>query len=202
MAASEKPDVTRLLQAVRDGETDARARLFEVVYAELRQVAARARFVGGHGETMQPTVLANEAYLMLARRLSIPLHNEPTNRQEFFRAAALAMRMILRDYWRARTARKRGGGQPRPGLGDHDPAAPQAEFEQHEFLALDASLKRLEQYNPRWYAVVLYRHFAGRSIEETADLVGVAVSTVKSDWQLARAWLRRDIEGSATADDR
>ena len=191
-----KGDVTHILQAVQSGDTGARDKLFEVVYDELRRIARRARYVGQYGDTLQPTVLANEAYIELARRMSVGASSQLTTRIEFFMAAALAMRTILRDHWRAQNAEKRGGGEVIHALGDHDPAAGQ-DWKTVDFLSLDAAMQQLETYNPRWYRVVMYRHFAGRSIEETAQLLGVALSTVKSDWQLARAWLRREIDGTS-----
>ena len=188
-------DVTHILHAVQSGDADAREQLFELVYDELRRIARRARYVGQYGDTLQPTVLANEAYIELARRMSVAASSELGTRVEFFMTAALAMRTILRDHWRSQNAAKRGGGQVIQALGDHEPADLTG-GEVIDFLALDAAMQRLEAYNPRWYRVVMYRHFAGRSIEETSELLSVALSTVKSDWQLARAWLRREIEGS------
>jgi RNA polymerase sigma factor (TIGR02999 family) len=108
------------------------------------------------------------------------------------------MRAILKDHWRRKRARKRGGKrQPLP-LGDHEPTAQRGdEFEQFEFLDLDQALDRLEQRNDRWFSVAMHRYFGGRTVEETAELLGLSPATVKKDWQLARGWLRRELAGGS-----
>lgn len=196
-------NLTLLIESSRKGDRDASGRLFALIYDELKVIARRSRYAGGHGETMQPTALANEAYMVFERRFPIPPSGERESRETFFRTVALAMRTILRDHWRRKNAEKRGGGDKPVALGAHDPAARgtpgsdgDGEMDQLDFLSLDAALDALEQYNERWCDVVMHRYFAGRSIEETAELMGVGVTTIKSDWQLAKAWLRREMEGS------
>jgi len=187
-------DISQLLRAVAEGRDGASDTLFSLVYDELRRIARNSRFVGGHGDTMQATVLANETYLTLTRRLALPDDREAPDLEAFYRTVALAMRTILRDYWRSKTAAKRGGmSQPVPLLGDIAQQQ-ESEFAAVDYLALDDALGELESFNSRWFAVVMHRHFAGRSIDDTARLLDVGVSTVKSDWQLARAWLRRKMQ--------
>jgi len=190
----EQGEITLLIEQTRPGDTDAQLRLFHLVYEELIRIAHRQQQAGRDGETMQPTVLANEAYLLLMRNIPAPPQGEKENRRTFFRTAALAMRAILRDYWRRKNASKRGGEQPPVALGDLDAVAPQGR-DRVDFLALDAALNELESYNRRWYDVVMHRYFGGRTIEETAELLGIAPATVKSDWSFARAWLRRALDG-------
>lgn len=189
--SQQNTDISHLLRGVVEGREGASDELFSVVYEELRRIARDSRFVGAHGDTMQATVLANEAYLTLARRFALSNDREIPDLEAFYRSVALAMRTILRDYWRSKTAAKRGGPrQPAPLLGDVTPQQEGA-FSVVDYLALDEALGELESFNPRWFAVVMHRHFAGRSVEDTASMLNIGVTTVKSDWQLARAWLRR-----------
>ncbi len=194
MAELTDAEFSQLLQSAQAGQEGAAEQLFNLVYFELRRIARQCRHVGAHGSTMQATVLANEAYLEFTRRFTVSSNYSAADQDAFFRSVALAMRTILRDYWRQKNAEKRGGGV-RPLALDREVAdEPSGSFESIDFLDLDEALGRLEAFNPRWYAVVAHRYFAGRSNEETANMLGVGISTVKSDWQLARAWLRRAIE--------
>lgn len=190
-------ELTRLIESSRDGNRAAQDRLFALVYEELRGIARRSRFVGREGETFQPTALANEVYIELTRRMGLARPESAPVREVFFTTVGRAMRTILRDYWRSRNAAKRGGSAQAASLAEVDEvAAPAGEFDTTEFIALDEALNRLEEFNPRWFHVVMHRYFAGREIEETAELMNIAPTTVKSDWQLARAWLRREMAGA------
>ncbi len=192
-------DLTRCIQAARDGDAEAKQVLLERVYEELRSIARQSKYVGDPGFTMQPTALAHEAFLLLDRKFPAPPRDQPESRRTFFRSMALAMRMLLRDHWREKHAQKRGGGLQVAGLEDEAiPDRGAAELDPIDFLALDESMHRLEAYNPRWYEVVMHRYFAGLTLEETADLTGSGLTTTKADWRLARAWLRRDLEGGST----
>jgi RNA polymerase sigma-70 factor (ECF subfamily) len=195
MDAGANLDLTMLIQASSAGDRKAQDRLFAVVYDELHRIASRSRFVGGAGETLQATALVNEAYIALSQRLALARTTSSSTRDAFYTAVGRAMRTILRDHWRSRNAEKRGGGARAAALPDTEVvAAPSSDFDAIDFLALDQALDRLEQFNPRWFQVVTHRYFAGREIDETAELLGISKSTVKSDWQLARAWLHREIE--------
>ncbi len=194
MGGDERQNLTALIQASRQGEAGARDRLFTIVYDELRSMAQHAWHVGRYGDTMQPTALANEAYLFFEKHFPVPPKEEPENRETFFRTIALAMRAILKDYWRSKKAAKRGGGERPRHLSSVDvPEPAENEFSDVDFLELDEALHRLEGRNGRWFSVVMHRYFGGRSIEETAELLNISPATVKSDWQLARAWLRRKL---------
>jgi RNA polymerase sigma factor (TIGR02999 family) len=189
--------LTILIDAARDGDTAARDRLFAAVYGELLAIARRSRFVGRPGQTLQPTALVNEAYLQLSRRFAVPDRGDRSGREVFFSAVALAMRSILRDHWRSTTTERRGGGARRMLLLEGDEAAADGgASDPTDFLALDDALRRLEAYNPRWYRIVMHRYLAARTLEETAELMDLGVSTLKVEWQLARAWLRRALGGA------
>ena len=184
-------ELTLLIQSSRDGDAEARERLFSAVYGELRRIASSSRFVGRYGDTMQATALANEAYLFFERHFPVPPKDQRENRETFFRTVALAMRTILRDYWRSKHAARRGGEDQPVAIGDHDvPDIHESEFGGVDFLDLDEALRRLEGRNARWFGVVMHRYFGGRTIQETAELMGISPATVKADWTLARAWLR------------
>lgn len=185
-------EITRAIAAARDGESGAKDRLYELIYDDLKRIALRIPHVGRPGDTMQPTVLLNEAYLDLERRFPGKPQEVKENRATFYNSVALAMRTLLRDYWRSKLALKRGGDKRRA---DHDldriALDSPSEWSGERYLALDEALERLEKYNPRWYGVVMHRYFAGQTIEQTAELMGAAPSTVSADWKLARAWLRQ-----------
>ncbi len=191
-----RPDLTLLIRHAREGSGRERDALFEAVYDELKRIAASVPRVGRVGETMQPTVLTHELWLELARRFPDAPRAIEESRATFFRSVALAMRTILRDYHRGRVAAKRGGGRARAGLDDLDAGAPGEDGDSARFLAIDEAIEALEAYNERWHAVVLQRFYGGRTIEQTAEILGVAPSTVIADWKLARAWLRGRLQES------
>lgn len=194
MGRSGEGDLTQLIEASGAGDRRAQDELFAIVFDELRNIARRSRFVGGAGQTLQPTALVNEAYLVLAGRMQLARPASASLRDAFYTTVGRAMRTILRDHWRAQNAEKRGGGQHVAALTESAPAAAPSEFDAVDFLALDEALTKLESFNPRWFTVVMHRYFAGREIEETAELMNISRTTVKLDWQLARAWLYRQIE--------
>lgn len=176
-------EVTRLLHAVRDGEAGAFDALFSLVYEELRKVS-RAALREQRGEhTLRTTALVNEAYLKLAPHAQASWQN----RAHFFSIAARAMRQILIDHARKRTAQKRGGDRKRTTLTGKHLAF---EVDLEELLALDDALGRLDE---RQRQVVEYRFFGGMTEKEIAEVLGVSTRTVERDWAKARAWLYRDL---------
>jgi len=190
MAMSEhKSDATVLLTAVERGEPKAAAELLELVYQELRQLATRKMAQELPGQTLQPTALVHEAWLRLVRA------DNPSfeNRAHFFSAAAEAMRRILIDRARRRQARRHGGGLERIHLDDCDPIAPQAD---DELLAVHEALEKLDQEHPVQAQVVKLRYFGGRTNEEVAQILGISLTTVKTYWAFARAWLLRQMKVS------
>lgn len=186
-------DVTQLLDAVGAGDADAKARLWELVYSELRQMAAAHVAREGHGcqpgRGVQATTLVHEAYL----RLFAGDNGHFTSRRHFFGAAAQAMRRIIVDDARKRGRLKRGGGRARATL-EIEPAT--LDGDPLETLALDEALDRLEQHQPRAVEVIQLRYFAGLSVDQTAELMGIAPRTVDAEWSMARAWLYRVLSGT------
>ncbi|MCC6229263.1 MAG: sigma-70 family RNA polymerase sigma factor [Phycisphaerales bacterium] len=184
--------VTRLIKAAGAGDPKAAESLLPLVYDELRRLAAAQLSKEPAGQTLQPTALVHEAYLRLVGGEAI----EWQGRGHFFAAAARAMRRILIDRARRHRAAKHGGDRARADLredliADPTPATAGAGM---DLLRLDAALARLETRDSRQAEIVLLRYFAGLSIEQTAEALGVSTGTVKNDWVFARAWLRRELE--------
>ena len=162
--------------------------LAPLVYDELRRIAAAYMRRERPGQTLQATALVHEAYLRLAGA-GTPWHDK----RHFVGIAARSMRQILVERARARGAQKRWGGLNRVSLTDSIAIA----ADQGGLLpALDDALTRLEQIDPEQARIVELRYFAGLSIEETADALGMSPATLKRRWALARAWLFRDLSES------
>jgi RNA polymerase sigma factor (TIGR02999 family) len=178
--------VTQLLDAAAGGDRQAAADLLPLVYAQLRMLAAQRLAQEKAGQTLQPTALVHEAYLRLVgnQRFDGCGH--------FFAAAAEAMRRILVETARRKSRIKHGGDHQRVNLEDHDVPAPNRP---DEILALDEALTRLAQEDPAAAQVVQLHFFAGLSIEEVAETIGVARATAYRHWNYARAWLRNTIDG-------
>lgn len=181
-------DVTRLLARWREGEVEALDRLMPLIYDELRRLAHRHLRHERSGHTLNTTALVHEAYLNLVGGAPVPWEN----RSHFFAVAARAMRRILISYARKRNRLKRGGGRPDLPL---DRAAVFTEDRFDELLALDQALTALEATDERLCRVVECRYFGGLTIEETAHATGTSAATVKRDWNMAKAWLRRALYG-------
>ncbi len=179
-------DATQLLEACRNGNRDAFDSLFSLVYAELRSRAHRLLENQPRGHTLSTTALVHESYLKLIRSERLTLQD----RAHFLALAARAMRMVLVSYARSHDAEKRGGGNPSINLDD---ALTLSNERAEQMIALDEALERLSQLNDRLSQTVELRFFGGMTVEETAEALGVAQSTVKLDWQKARAWLHREL---------
>lgn len=173
--------VTRLLEAVREGNHQAMDDLFAMVYEELRRLARVVRR-GRAGETLNTTALVHEAYAKLVPSPSLDVES----RTHFFRVVARAMRQVLVNAAEARMAAKRGGNWVPVTLHDHPAERP---LDAETLLALDAGLRELETLDPRQVRIVECRFFAGLSVPETAETLGISEPTVKRDWRAARAWL-------------
>jgi len=179
--------VTSLLASAETEEQADWDRLVPVVYDELRAMARRQLARESAQATLTTTDLVHEAYLRLVDGTRV-LEN---GRRYFFGAAARAMRQVLVDHARRRLRGKRGGGLRPVSLG----AAPvAAEPDDERLVELNDALGRLAETYPRAVRVVECRFFAGLSVEDTGDVLGVAPRTVKRDWALARAWLHRELE--------
>ncbi len=179
-------DVTRLLVKWRAGETEAFEALMPLVYQELRRLAHHHLKKERAGHTFHTTDLVHEAYLNLAEKEATPWQN----RTHFFAVAAHAMRGILIDYARRRNRKKRGGGKADLNLDDVQVCA---EDKLEDLITLDQAMNLLADIDGRLCRIVECRYFAGLTIEETAEALEISPATVKRDWQVAKAWLRRAI---------
>ena len=182
--------VTKLLHGWRKGDREALDSLLPLVYDELRRVAHHQLQNERPDHTLQSAALVHEAYLRLVGQEA----PEWQNRAHFFAVAAQLVRQILVDYARRHRAAKRGGGAWKLSLAD---AVDLPQPGDVDLIALDDALKTLAQTDPRQCRVIELRFFAGLSVEETSQVLGVAASTVQRDWIAARAWLYREISGSA-----
>jgi RNA polymerase sigma factor (TIGR02999 family) len=182
-------EVSRLLAEWRHGNHEALERLMPLVYGELRKLAAYHLRAERVGHTLQPTALVHEAYLRLAGRDELVVHD----RAHFVAIAAQVMRHILVDHARGRARGKRGGACTIVAL---DEAAAAREAREADLVALDDALTELSRLSPQQSRIVELRYFGGLTIEEIAEALGIAVARVRSDWTLARAWLRRELSRS------
>jgi RNA polymerase sigma factor (TIGR02999 family) len=181
-------DVTRILDAIGQGDPQAAGQLLPLVYDELRKLAAQRLAREKPGQTLQPTALVHEAYLRLVGKGDAP-HWE--GRSHFFAAAAAeAMRRILIDQARRKLSGKHGGGLVRrqPDPDDFPVANPRNPL---EIMAVHEALDRLAQKSPRKAELVKLRYFLGCTMAEAAQILGVAPATAEEDWTYAKAWLRR-----------
>jgi RNA polymerase sigma-70 factor, ECF subfamily len=174
--------VTALLAALRNGDEAARNALLTAVYPELRRIAAHYMRQERPGHTLRTTGLVNEVYLRLFGSENIDWQN----RAHFFGAVAREMRRTLVDYARRRNAQKRPDQQVMVRLSDIDAAASARE---DDLVALDEALSRLDAIDPRAGRVVELRFFAGLSEREAAEAIGISISTLRRDWNFAKAWL-------------
>ena len=183
-------EVTRILDQIQQGDARAAEQLFPLVYDELRMLAAQKLAHERPGQTLQPTALVHEVYLRLVGPAGGPAWD---SRGHFFAAAAEAMRRILIENARRKGRLKRGGSQQRVDL---DPAqlssAPPAE----DLLDLDDALECLAAEDPQAAQFVKLRYFAGLSVEEAAEMVGLSRSAACEHWAYARAWLHRRLRAA------
>jgi len=184
-------EVTELLRAWGAGDAEACEALARLVYAELRRQARRALRREEEGHTLQPTALVHEAWL----RLDGQLHVRWQSRSQFFAVAARMMRRVLVDHARTRQALKRGGSAAQVTLGtvESELAPPDAVLDAVDLLALDDALHRLGEIDPQKARLVELRYFAGLSIPEAAESLGVSSATIGREWAVARIWLRREL---------
>lgn len=178
--------VTILLKAWSGGDQAALAQLVERVYPELRLMARRYMRNERRGNTLQSTALVHEAYLRLVDVSRVEWHD----RAQFFAMAAQMMRRILVDAARARGAQKRGGSAVKVNL---DETAFVSSAPNRSLLALDEALTAFSQIAPRQAKVVELRYFGGLSEDEIVAVLKVSPRTARRDWDLAKAWLSREL---------
>jgi RNA polymerase sigma factor (TIGR02999 family) len=181
-------EATLLLTAVEQGDPKANEKLLDLVYEELRRLAANKMARESPGQTLQPTALVHEAWM----RLMGSDNQQFKNRAHFFSAAAEAMRRILIDRARRKLRVRHGGDFERVDLDGLDLAAPGAE---RELLDVHEVLDKLTKERPIQAEVVKLRYFAGMTNAEIAQVIGVSVPTVKNYWTFARAWIFQEING-------
>jgi RNA polymerase sigma-70 factor, ECF subfamily len=180
---------TTVLDTAAPGDEITLDRLVPLIYDELRELAHRQLARERGDLTLQTTALVHEAYLKLADDTKVTRRG----RAYFFAAAARTMRQVLVDRARHRKAAKRGGGAKIVTLGEEDASV---DAYAAELLDLNDALERLGERSPRQVSVVEYRFFAGMSVEETAEVLGVSTRTVEADWAMARAWLYQALGGA------
>jgi RNA polymerase sigma factor (TIGR02999 family) len=181
--------VTALLVRLSNGEEAVLDDLLPAVYEELRRIAHNQLRGEREDHTLRTTELVHEAYLKLVNHNAVDWQD----RQHFFAVAARAMRQVLVDHARKKTAQKRGGDAPEVPI---DQVTLPRETKTEQLIALDDALGRLAERDERAAKVVECRFFGGYTIEETADVLDVSRSTVKRDWRAAQAWLNRELGGT------
>jgi RNA polymerase sigma factor (TIGR02999 family) len=181
-----EPTVTELLATWGGGDESALARLVPLVHRELHQMARRQMGRERAGHSMQATALVNETYLRLVDAKQVTWHD----RAHFLAVCARVMRRILVDHARARLSQKRGGLAARVPF---DEALVVSDEPRQDFVALDDALGALAEFDDRKSRVIELRLFGGLSVDETAAVLKVSADTVMRDWQLAKAWLRREM---------
>jgi RNA polymerase sigma factor (TIGR02999 family) len=181
-------DVTHILEAMERGQGNAAEQLLPLVYAELRRLAAHKMASENPGQTLQPTALVHEAWLKLVGQEN----RQWQNRNHFFATAAEAMRQILTDNARRKLRIRHGGGQQRVELGD---CAEAVKSQDEQVVAVGEALEKLDRLDPQRAQVVKLRYFAGLTIAEAAEVMGISEPTVKRYWAFARSWLYAEIRG-------
>ena len=190
MDSGPRGEITVLLQQVASGDSGATERLADAVYAELRRIAGRLMAHERRDHTLQPTAIADEAYLNLVEQRDRSFQN----RAHFFAVAAQAMRRLLVDYGRRRQTLKRGGDQQRVDI-DLPVSDPSGTLD--ELLAVHEALDRLAVIDARQARIVELRYFGGLTEDETAEMLQISTRTVKRDWTVARAWLHAELSRRA-----
>jgi RNA polymerase sigma factor (TIGR02999 family) len=190
-------DVSRILQQAHQGDPHAAEKLLPLVYDELRRLAAAKLAHEQPGQTLDATALVHEVYLRLVDQ---PLTQPWQNQRHFLAAAAEAMRRILVEAARRKHSLKRGGHLDRVDLADVEPLWPQ--HPRVDLLALDEALDNLQREKPRQAELVKLRFFAGLTMPQVAQALGVSLATAENYWAYARSWLRLAISDNQDRPDR
>jgi RNA polymerase sigma-70 factor, ECF subfamily len=194
MGAEPMRDLTLILGLARAGDERARDELIALVYNELRQVASRLMRRERTNHTLSPTAVVHEAVIRL---LGDAVFDKAADRNYLFASAARAMREVLVDHARRRSADRRGGGWHRVPL---DLVVDYFEAQKLDIIAVHEALDRLTELNERQGQVMALRYFGGLTVPEVSAALGVSVVTVERDWRLARAWLRGQLREGETND--
>ena len=197
MGSGPAPDVTQLLVSWSHGDQAALERLMPLVYGELRRLASAYLRHERSNHTLQSTALVHEAFMRLVNQRDVQWRN----RAHFFGIAAQMIRRILVDYARSQHRKKRGSGAVKLAL-DDAVVAPQEPGPDLDLLALNDALDQLSQLDPRQSRIVELRFFAGLSLEETAEVMNLSPSSIKREWNTARAWLFREMTRNQTTSGR
>jgi RNA polymerase sigma factor (TIGR02999 family) len=187
-------EITQVLERIQRGEPSAAEELLPLVYEELRKLAAQRMAKEGPDQTLQPTALVHEAYLRL---VDVDQQQRWDGRGHFFAAAAEAMRRILVERARRKKAVKHGGGRRRLDADTVTIAAPEYE---DDLVAINDALDRLTALDPAKAELVKLRYFAGLTIEECAEALGISCATAKRHWAYSRVWLFAQVSGAATSE--
>jgi RNA polymerase sigma factor (TIGR02999 family) len=187
-------DVTRVLSAIHQGESHAAEQLLPLVYDELRRLAAQKLAQEKPGQTLEATALVHEAYIRLVDVDKVQHWN---SRGHFFTAAAEAMRRILVENARRKSSLKRGGRRARQELNEENLEAPQVP---DGLIALDEALSQLAVTDSKAAELVKLRYFAGLTVQQAAEVLGISPRKADFLWAFARAWLLRKIEGEEPGD--
>jgi RNA polymerase sigma factor (TIGR02999 family) len=187
-------EVTSILHAIEQGDPRAAEQLLPLVYEDLRRLAAQRLAQEKPGQTLQATALVHEAYLRL---VDVEKAQRWNSRGHFFAAAAEAMRRILVERARHKRSLKAGGEHRREELADVEAPGVGPGL---DLLALNEALTKLDGQDPRKATLVKLRFFAGLTIKEAAEALGISTSTADNDWAYARCWLRVEMEGTGQGD--
>ncbi len=185
MERSPPQQVTRLLARIESGDAAAADDLVPLVYDDLRELARKMYFGNPAGRTLNPTALVHEAFVRL-------VGSDFSGRRHFLGAAVVAMRRLLTDHARAKRTDKRGGARHHVTLVDRIDDGPDR-ADEVDLVALDDALHKLATLHERQARVVELRFLAGLSVAETAEALEISERTAKADWQMAKAWLSREL---------
>ncbi|MBV1889211.1 MAG: sigma-70 family RNA polymerase sigma factor [Proteobacteria bacterium] len=185
-------EITRYLRQMEEGDPDAVGRLLPHVYSDLRKLAGQIFQDQFRNHTLQPTALVHEAYVRLVKGQA----GGWESRRHFMAVAGIAMRQLLRDYARSRSAQKRSGPGTRVELEEVEQLS--QEGTGIDLIALDAALDELREMDERVARVVELRFLAGLTADETAEVLSVSKRTVFLDWSMAKAWLARNLAGDSS----
>jgi RNA polymerase sigma-70 factor, ECF subfamily len=189
MMTTTKEQVATLVAGAQRGSQENVNELMQLLYGELRRLAASYLRHERIGHTLQPTALVNEAYLRLLEQDG----TDWKNKSHFMAIAAQAMRRVLVDHARRGNAAKRGGPLPRLSL---EEVIVYSQEQAGDLLVLDDLMERLSQMDAQQGRVIELRVFGGLTVEETAEALGISPATVKRDWSMAKAWLAREMDRS------